>query len=326
MLRRYLLTLGFVLTGLVPAWAQQAPRQLVDRVIAVVNDEAITQSELDLYLRPLYQEMKKDHRKEEELAAQLNEIRLKLLNQMIEDRLVFQEAKTRGITVDETEIDHMVDQFKARFPTEAEFEKALQTEGYSLTKLRENYRRQTTIRKLHDMEIHAQVVISPREIEEYYQAHPSEFAEEESVQIRSITVRKSEEAVQKGLTDETARRKIEALQERIREGENFEKLAKDFSEDAHAEKEGIVGWVKRGEMLPAINQALFKLRPGGISPVVETPEGYHLFMVMDKRTGRLESLEETREKIRSLLFKEEAQKRFKEWMEELKGRAYISIR
>ena len=322
MFTQILVMLACLLLNTFPAWAQ---KQLVDRVVAVVNDEAITQSEMDVYLRPLYEELRQQYGGEE-LAKQLDEVRLKLLNQMIEDRLVFQDAKTRGITVDESEIDEVVEETKKRFSSDTEFENMLIGQGYNLNELRESFHRQIAVRKLQDMQIRSQVVVSPQEIEDYYKNHQSEFAEEEAVKVRSVSIRKNEDAVKKGIIDENAKKEIETIEKRIRGGESFEKLAQEFSEDANAKQGGMVGWVKRGAMLPAIDKNLFELQVGGISPVLETSVGFHLFKVEEKRTSRIPPLDEVREKIRRILFQQEAQARFKEWMEQLKNRAYISIR
>ncbi len=313
---------GIFLLAVAPAWAQ---KQLVDRVIAVINDEAITQSELDLFLRPFYEDLKRELQGEA-LMSKLNEVRLKLLNQLIEDRLVAQEAKASGITVDDTEIDEMVRQVKTHFPSEEGFEKALASQGQNLAELRELYRRQISIRKLHDREISAQVVVSPREIEEYYKTHSSEFSQDEAIKVRSITIRKGPEALDKGITDEAAQQKIESLAKRIRAGEAFEALARKYSEDDHTKEGGLVGWVKRGEMLASIDESLFELKEGTISPVLESTAGYHLFKIEEKKVPKLPPLDEVRTKIHSVLFRQKAEKRFKEWMEQLKRRAYISIR
>ena len=321
-MKRFILLLALLFIGLTPAWAQ---KQLVDRVIAVINDEAITQSELDVYLRPLYEDLKKQYQGDD-FMQKFNEMRLKLLNQMIEDRLVSQEAKTRGVTVDDSEIDEMVREVKSRFSSENEFEKTLSIQGQTLEGLRTLYRQQISIRKLHDMEIRGQVVVSPKEIEDYYQNRKSEFAEEEKIKIRSITIRKNQDAVDKGIRDEAAKQKIESLEKRIRSGEAFEVLAKDFSEDNHAKEGGLVGWIKRGEMLSSIEDSLFEFKSGTISPVLETAAGYHLFKIEDKRLGQVPSLESVRMKIHEIIFHEKAQKRFKEWMNQLKTRAYISVR
>lgn len=316
------LTLTFFPLFSAPGWSQ---KQLVDRVVAVVNNEAITQSELDLYLRPLYEELRKQY-EGTELSRRLADLRLKLLKQMIEDRLVFQAAEAQKLTLDEAEIDERVSEFKKGFPSERAMEKAMESEGYTQAKLRERYRRQILIRKLHDIEIRSRVVVSPLEIEEFYKKNPSKFAEEESLRVHSITAKKSDAAREKGLTDEAAKRKIEEIEKRVRSGENFEALAVEFSQDEHAREGGDLGWVKRGEMLPAIDSILFGFEARQISTVLETPEGYHLFKVAEKKASRAPPLEEVNEQIRTFLFREKAQKRFEEWMNDLKARAYISIR
>ncbi len=321
--RRPILILSFLVLGAAPAaWAQ---RQLVDRVVAVINDEAVTQSEMEIYLRPIYEDLKHQY-EGEELMHQLNETRLKLLNQMIEDRLVFQEAKARGLTADDSEIDEQVAKLKSHYPSEVAMEKEMTSQGYSMAELRENLKRQVLIRKLQDMEVRARVVVSPREIEEYYKAHPADFTEESKIKLLSITIRKSKEAEEKGLLDEAAKKKIESIDGRIRKGESFEKLARDSSEDAHAKEGGQVGWVHKGDLLPSIEESIYELKEGSISPVLETPGAYHLFKIQEKNAGRLVPLEEVRLKIQSFLFREKAGKRFKEWMQELKAHAYISVR
>lgn len=322
MLRRLVLTLGFLILGTHPAWAQ---KQLVDRVAAVINDEAITQSELEMYLRPIYEGLKQQF-EGEELMNRLNETRLKLLNQMIEDRLVFQKAKAMELKAEDSEIEEEVDRLKKRYPSEEVLEKEMTSQGYSMSGLRENIRRQILIRKLQDIEVKSRIIVSPREIEEYYKSHTGEFEQELRTKLLSITIRKSKEAEEKGLVDEAAKKKIESVEFRIRNGEDFEDLARQFSEDAHAAEGGQVGWVRKGEFLPSIEKALHELNQGAISPVLETAAGYHLFRVEEKDPGKVSSLEEVREKIRADLFREKAEKRFKEWMEELKTQAYISVR
>lgn len=314
--------LVFLILGSLSASAQ---KQLVDRVAAVINDEAITQSELEMYLRPIYEGLRQQF-EGEDLMQRLNETRLKLLNQMIEDRLVFQKAKAMDLKADESEIEEEVDRLKKRYPSEEALEKEMASQGYSLSGLRENIRRQILVRKLQDIEVRSRVVVSPREIEEYYKSHISEFEQELRMKLLSITIRKSKEAEEKGLVDEVAKKKIQSIETRIRNGEDFASLARQFSEDSHAGEGGQVGWVRKGEFLSSIEKALHDLNQGAISPVLETAAGYHLFRIEEKDPGKVSPLNEVREKIRTILFREKAEKRFKEWMEELKAQAYISVR
>lgn len=303
----------------------QAEGKLVDRVAAVVNDEVITQSELDMVLGPLYQQYKQEYQGEE-LDRFMMGARQKLLSQMIEDRLVFQEAKRRNLEPDDVDIENDLAEFKKKFKTEAELDNTLKNEGLTLASLRERLERQTMIRQLQDMEVRSKVVVSPLEVEEYYHDHPEEFSSRERIKVRSMTIKKNSEARKKGMMDEGARRKIESLQKDLLSGSDFGALAKEHSEDTSAKNEGLAGWIERGVMIPAIEGVIFKMKLAQLSEVIETDMGYHLFRVEEREAGKRQPFEKAREEIFGKLFRKKAEQRFREWLLELKRNAYISIR
>lgn len=305
--------------------AQAAPSQLLDQVIAVVNDEAITQSELDSILRPIYEDYKQRF-SGERLFRELNEARTKLLNQLIEDRLVYQEAKEKKITADAAKIDEQMEAFQKKFPTPQTMEEALSAQGVTLHGLRERLEKQEMVRTLHDQEIRAKVVVSPSEIEKYYEDHPEEFTEKDRIRVRSITIKKSEEARDKGLKDEASLARIHEIQEEINGGGDFARLAKENSQDMNAAEGGLGEWMERGSMIEAIDQVIFSLQPGETSDVIETPMGYHLFRAEEIRTGRKRDLEQVRDEIYSIIYRDKSETRFNEWVNDLKRKAYISIR
>src|SRR3989338_6027090 len=156
-----------LLTAILEASPASYGRQLLDRVVAVVNDEAITQSELDIILRPLYEEYRR-HYEGSELLKAVAEARQRILSQLIEDRLVYQEAKLREVEVEPTRIDQDLEQFQAQFENQEIYEQALQEQGISETELRERLKRQAMIRYLHDSEIRSKIVISPTDLQNYY--------------------------------------------------------------------------------------------------------------------------------------------------------------
>ncbi len=308
-----------------PAAFAAPERQLLDQVVAVVNDEPVTQSELDMTMRPIYEQYKQEY-SGEAFSQAMNEARRNLLNQLIEDKLVYQEAKVQKIEPDEAEVENQLKGFRSKFKTDAELEDALAKEGFSLREMRERLERQSVIRHLQDMEVRAKVVVSPLEVEEYYDSNPEEFASEGSLKARSITIKKSDEAKEKGLTDEEARQKIAGLRKKILSGEDFGSLAKQFSQDSSAREDGLTGWIQRGEMIPEIDSVIFSLKPGEVSEIVETPVGYHFFRVEEKKEKYKKSLEEARAAIYDKLYRQKQAKRFQEWMDSLKRTAYISIR
>ena len=306
-----------------PAWGTE--RQLLDQVVAVVNDEPITQSELDILMRPLYEQYKQDF-KGQRLVDELTEARHKLLSQLIEDKLVFQEAKTQNIEIDEGELDDEIKEFKKRFPNEDALEEALKKEGLTLNDMRERIRRQQMIRKIQDIEIRSKIVVSPLEIQDYYDKHKEDFSSQEKLRVRSMTIKKGQDAREKGLTDETAKNRIEEMRRKVLSGSDFGVLAKTNSEDSSAKTNGLGDWVKRGEMIAVIDDLIFKLPKGEISQIIETPMGYHFFRVEEKKSSDKKNLEDAREEIHSMLYNQKARQRFQEWTEQLKRNAYISVR
>jgi len=302
-----------------------ADAQLIDRIVAVVNNDVVTQSELDTLFRPVYAELKEEY-KGQLLYEKLNEVRLKLLNQLIEDRLVFQEAKEQKIQANESEVNKQLEEFKSRFKNDMEMEVALRQEGVSLKVIRERLNRQSTIRILHDIEVRSKVVVSPLEIQKYYQDNPEKFIEKDQLKVRSITIKKSDEAKNTGMKDEAAWRLIQDLRTAILGGENFEELAKVHSQDIHAEKSGLGDWIQRGEMIPAIDETIFTLKEDEVSGVIETSMGYHIFRVEESKEGSTRNLEEMQDQIHAFLYHQKLEARFHKWVEGLKSKAYISVR
>ena len=299
--------------------------QLVDRVVAVVNNEVITQSELDVIFRPIYDQIKKIY-KGPDLQRELEMVRLKLLNQLIEDKLVYQEAQKLGITVSDSEIQDELANFKTQFPNEETFKKEMEKAGINLKEMEKRVRERLSITKLHQFVIRGKVIVSPTDIEQYYKDHPQEFNQKERIKVWCITLRKSAEAVEKGTTDEATKRKAGKLIAELKQGKDFEKLAKENSQDAHAAQGGLLDFVQKGDMVNNIDQILFSLPPNGFSDVLETEEGYHIFKVGEKQNASHKTFEQAKDEITDQLFRIKAHERFVSWMEELKKKSFISIR
>lgn len=321
--KRILFILGVMCFSL--SFSAAAKQELLDRVVAVVNDDVITQSEMDGLLRPLYEEYMRDY-SGQTVMRKLAEAQEKLLSQLIEDRLVYQEAVKKKLTVGEAEINRELTAFKERFGGEANFEEVLRHENLSVKDLEEKIKKQALIRKLHEMEVRSKVIVSPREIEEYFAQHQSDFSAPEQIRIRSLTIKKSDESRAKGVTDEDALSRLRALQARAQQGEDFDKLVEENSEDRHADQGGKGNWILRGQMIPAVDEVIFNTPEGQITDMIETPIGYHLFKVVEKQAPVQRTFEQVRDQIDEILFQQKTEERFDRWMEDLRKDAYISIK
>ncbi len=300
-------------------------QQLVDRVAAVVNKEIITQSEVDMLFRPIYEQIKNTY-KGPNLQGELETLRLKLLNQLIEDRLVAQEAQKLGIVVSDEELTEEIDQFKKQFPDDAAFKKELEASGISQADIAKRFKERLSIAKLHQGIIRGRVIVSPGEAEQYYKEHPEQFFQKEQIELWGITLRKGDEAIQKGTMDEGVKKKANQLISDLKEGKNFEELAQKYSEDSNAAKKGYMDFVDRGTLVADIDKALFSLPENGVSEVLETEQAYHIFKVGKKRPASSETFEEVKDKVNDMLFRKKAHERFISWMDDLKKKSFISIR
>ena len=299
--------------------------QLLDRVVAVVNEEVITQAEVDTFLRPIYQQYSAEM-SGETLAKAIGEVRQKVLSQMIEDKLVYQEAVTQGIEIKDEDLEKEFQDFKAKMEKPEELDEMLEREGLTMKSLRERLKKQAMVRQLQDREIRSKVIISPVLVEDFYKNNPDKFKTKERIRVRSLTVKKSEATRDKGLTDEKAKQRMDLLDQKIKLYRNFDQVVKDFSEDSHAKEDGLGDWIERGAMIESVDEVIFKTPVGRLTGIVETPVGYHIFRIEAKEPESVRTFEEVKGQISGYLFQEESNKRFKQWLEEIKKEAYISIK
>ena len=297
----------------------------VDRIVAVVNNEPIMQSEVEDMLAPIYMNMKEEF-KGDELMNRFEQARLRILNQLIEDQLIFQEAEKLGVKVEEHEIDEMMLDFKKQFKSDEEMNEALKFRGLTLNRLRKSYSKQIAIKKMHGYEVRSKIMVSPQEIQAYYDAHKEGFSEKGQWLLSSITIRKKDEAIQKGTKSEDERKKIEWILNELKSGKDFSDMAKQYSQDIHAKEGGELGAVKMSELAPEVEEVIGKLEPGQLTGIVETESSFHIFRLDGKVPTKYKELNEVRDDILNLLYRKEAEEKYKTWIEELKQKAFISIK
>lgn len=304
---------------------QAAEQELLDRVVAVVNDEVITQAELDTFLRPVFEQYSKEYQGEE-LMKVVQEARQKILSQMVEDRLVYQEAVKQGIEVKDEDVEKEFEAFKRQMERPEELDIMLEKEGMSLKAFKERLRKQAMVRALQDREIRARVVISPSEVEDFYKQNPEKFRAPDRVRVRSLTIKKSQEPREKGIPDEKAKTRLQHLEQTLKARNNFEEVVQRFSEDSHAKQDGLGDWIEHGSMIESVDEVLFKTSVGQLTPIVETPVGYHIFRIIEKEPAQERKFAEVKDQIMNYLYQQKSHARFREWMEGIKRTAYISIR
>jgi parvulin-like peptidyl-prolyl isomerase len=303
------LTLVLLVIGTAVAVAVTMGMQRGTAVAATVNGEVIYARELDGEVTMVAKQYGIDLAKADG-AQQRQEISRVILDQLIEQRLVMQEARSRNAMPTEVQVEFQLQQIKRNFPTEADFATALAQRNLTLAALKDRLRANVAVRNL--MGKVAPVTVSDAEVEQYFRTHRSEFDRPEQVHVKHILL----------ATESEARLVLARLR---RGGESFDALALQYSKDPGSrQKGGDLGFVNRGQLVPEFEQAAFSLQPKQISDIVKTQFGYHLIMLLERRPPQPANLEQSQDQIRNLLLTNKQEAAFQEWLKTLKARAKIT--
>lgn len=312
-----------VVALLLSATAQAAT---TDRIAAVVNNEIITLSDVNRAFEPYQERFDKSFRgPDREREKAIEDTKLTLLNRMIDSLLMEQETRRTGISVRDEEIEDAINDIrKRRNLTPEEFLKGLERDGVTMDALRKDLKGQMVRMRLVRRDIKSRVAVTDEEIGEYYRAHREDYEGKEAVRVRQILL-----GLPKG-ADLAAREAVRANAEQIRtrllNGEPFERLAARFSQGPAAAEGGDIGYIEKGVVLPQVEEAAFSLPVGQISPLIESPAGVHIIQVVDRRGAGLKSIESVREEIRERIDNEKMEKKYVEWLEELRKKSHIEIK
>jgi peptidyl-prolyl cis-trans isomerase SurA len=312
-----------------PAPAAPAPPERVDlhddsvsdRVVAVVNNDAITLMEVQESIVAAKQESRGAVPSDEELAKEF-------LARLIDTRLQLQEADREKIIVDDAEVDEELASRLKRFPgtpTRAQFEEALKAQGMSLDSVRRRIRESLRLARVVRRKVTLRVSVNDQEIAQYLEKNRDKLEQGLPYHARNILIvpegdRPSDAAL------ESARIRAEVIRQQIVAGADFGETARQNSRDASARDGGDLGTLKRGELAADIESEILKLAPGEVSQPYRSSLGYHLFKLESKETLEGEGLERARQQIRDILFREKYEARLEAWLKEIKQRAIIEVR
>jgi peptidyl-prolyl cis-trans isomerase C len=271
--------------------AHAFPDSLVgDEVVATVNDEPITARELKVlaYIG----------------AGQIDSTRtasfnIRLLDQMIDRKVFSQEAAAAGVSVPDTVVANVLDQFVRQFGGETQVDQMLAPMGLSRDQFRDAIERDLTIRKYIDERIMPSIAVSEADTRAFYDQNPEMFAGTDSVHARHIILLSHDEDTEQAKNDRRAQ--LQAIRQRALGGEDFAKLAKQFSQDNAAQNGGDLGYFPRGMMVKPFEDAAFGLKKGQISDIVETQFGLHLIKCIDKKPARAVPYEDAKGSIDAML-------------------------
>ncbi|HON99347.1 MAG TPA: SurA N-terminal domain-containing protein [Syntrophales bacterium] len=319
-LKKMLLGALVLVLGAAPGAAE-----IVDRIVAVVNEDIITLSDLNTAFEP-YQRRIEQTLSGAERDKVIAEGRREILNQLVDGKLIEQQAKRSGITVKDDEVDQTInDILKRRNVSMAEFLKVLEREGETMESYRHDIRNQLLRQRLIRREVQSKIVVSDEEIGEYYRQHREDYEGKEAVRVRQIFIpipRGSDDRAVKRLREEA-----EEVRRKIVAGEPFELFAAKYAPNQSlAAAGGDIGFIERGAVLPEVEEAAFRLKVDEVSGVIAVENGFYILKVTDKRGAGLKPIQEVRQEIVAKIEEKKMARRFDEWMAEVRKKAYIEIR
>jgi len=296
-------------------------QSVTDRVLAVVNNDAITLSELQEAIAVYrYENRERAVEASDALVQQF-------LSRMIDNRLQIQEAEREKIVIDDAEVDEeLADRIKRmNLKDKDELEAMLKAQGLSLDAAKKRIRDELRRNRIVGRKVRLRVSVTESEVTQYLEANRAKLETGLAYHARHILI-----LPEGGNTDvgwESARIRADMLRTQLLQGgANFEELARQHSRDASARDGGDLGTLKRGELAQDIEAQILALTPEAISAPYRSALGYHIFRLESKEALEGQGLDRVKSQIRDILFREKFDARLDTWLKEIKQRAIIDVR
>ncbi|MFH0918278.1 MAG: peptidyl-prolyl cis-trans isomerase [Candidatus Omnitrophota bacterium] len=276
-----------------------------DKLIAVVNNEIITQKDLTDFLNFIRLQYSRQLQGKA-LEEKLNSMKSDLLQRLIEDRLILAQAKLEKVTVDPSRVKAKIDEVKKRYGSQADFERDLAKQGLVRADLENKIREQMLMYNFVEQKVRSKVMIRPDEITSFYAQNKGQFLKPEE-RILTLFILQNEEAAK-------------AVSYQLRLGTKLEELAVKyaFTTDKLSASAG-------QELRPEIEATVFKLGIGEVSNPVKIDAQYFIFKLDDIVASQQLSLTQAQDKIQAFLFEKKMQEELVKWLDELKKQSYIKI-
>lgn len=299
--------------------AQPFERQALDRIVAVVNQDAIMASELEARLAQVRGQLAGRGIQ----APSDRELRTQVLERMIVEEIQLQRAEEASLSVDETELNRAVRGVAQSNDMSLEqFADALEADGLSLAQVREDIRRELLLRELVQREVASRITISEREVERFLEQQ----GEAGDVRYRlghilvALPQSPSSDQVQ------AAQREVRRLADELAGGADFAALAAAHSDGGQALEGGDLGWRAAGELPSLFVDVVPGLAVGEVSEPLRSPSGFHLVKLVERQGGQGMAAEAQRQQARERLFQRKVNEEIETWLQEIRGQAFVDVR
>ena len=297
--------------------------EIVDRIVAVVNDDIITLFELNLSFKPYADKIRERGYPLEQESKMLFKTWEDILNQLIEQKITDQEIKRFKISISEKEIDQTIERIKeANYYTDEDLRAALAKDGLTMEEYRKQVKEQILRKRLVNLKVTSKIVITKEDIKSYYETHSDKYGGENKYHLRNIIMKVS------SLVDEKEKLEVKARMDevyaKLKAGQSFETMAMNYSESLASEG-GDLGLFGLSELSLQLQKAIKGMKAGEFTPVLYTDQGYQILFVQEVVNTSGKPLEEVSPEIERILFDDIVDNNFQSWLEDLRKQSHIKI-
>ncbi|MBZ0231276.1 MAG: peptidylprolyl isomerase [Deltaproteobacteria bacterium] len=298
---------------------------IVDRVVAVVNDSVILDTELTVRMAP-YEADVEGIEDPKERARRLEKLRGQVLDELVNEELIFQAAADAKIEVTAKEIDAAITDIRTNNKLdEKQFQQALVAQGYNITAYRADIQRQLTRVKAMNQLVAPKVNVTDDEVRARYDQMLRRSEAVSAVRLSHMLFALPERPSEPEVA--AAKAKAAAAIARVKGGEDFAEVAAQVSEDGASKGGGgELGWIERGSLDPQWESVVFAMDKGEVRGPVSGPTGLHVFHVTEVKRNDMKTFDDLKEQIRGELRRREMDKQTQAWIEDLRKKAFIDVK
>ena len=301
--------------------------KVIEEIVARVNNEVITRSELQHSIDTAEEDAKQDCQERctpDQLKSVTEDRKKNALRDLIDQSLLVQRGKDMGTSV-EPEVIKQLDQIRIENKLDSleKLEQEVEKSGINWEDFKNNIRNQILTKKVINEEVGSHINVSNEEIQKFYDQHKKEFVRPEQVALRSIEVNTSGKS-EAEIAD--LKKKAETALKRIQDGEDFGEIAKRYSDGSTAKQGGYLGMYKRGELSKQLEDVVFALKRNELTGVMETRQGFLIMQVLEHYDEGEQALDKVREEIHQRLYGEKMEPALREYLKTLREQSYVVVK
>ncbi|MFW6139848.1 MAG: peptidylprolyl isomerase [Acidobacteriota bacterium] len=294
--------------------------EVVEAIVAVVNGDVITLSEFKQQDEMLYQSLSSRYQGEE-LEEAYRESRKNLLDSVITDLLLLQEAEKQDIDVS-SQIENMIEEMKEQygFNSVEDIRRAMSQQGIDYESWLDFQERELLKEGVIFYSFGRDIVVDDNEVINYYKQHQEEFKEPTTFELKAIYLSDS------GKIEQELKGKMGEIEGKLKAGDSFEDLAEEYSDGPYKENRGELGSFKKDTLDKTLEQAVEKIEVGEVTPWVQTSNGWYLLKLVDREEEHTKDFDEVRGEIERKIFEKKRQEKTAKYIKDLKEKSYIEIK